>query len=114
MRAAGLLAIAALALPAVAAADTSNTSSIAQLMLLEPGDKNYKNYHGAVWLEIDKQAVNYRWGGAQCANKDLSETSIQLLFASFRSEYAVTLEYALVEVKGKQYRCITGFSVSKT
>ena len=39
---------------------------------------------------------------------------MQLLFASFRSEYNVTLEYAVTELKGKQYRCITGFSISKT
>ena len=114
LRLAALAILAALAVPALAAAETSNTSSIAQLMLLEPGDKNYKNFHGAVWLDVDKQSYNYRWGGAQCGNKDLSETSIQLLFAAFRSEYAVALEYTVFEVKGKEYRCITGFSVSKT
>lgn len=99
---------------APAAAETSNTSSIAQVMILESGDRNYKLFHGAVWLEVDKATTNYRWGGAQCANKDLSENSVQLLFAAFRSEYQVTLEYAVTELKGKQYRCITGFSVSKT
>lgn len=111
---AALALTAALAVPGLAAAETSNTSSIAQLMLLEPGDRNFKNFHGAVWLEIDKQSYNYRWGGAQCGNKDLSETSIQILFAAFRSEYQVALEYTIFEVKGKEYRCITGFSVSKT
>jgi len=114
LRPVALVVLAALTVPAVAAAETTNTSSIAQLMLLEPGDKNYKNFHGAVWLEIDKANYNYRWGGAQCGGRDLSETSIQLLFASFRSEYAVALEFSSVEVKGKAYRCITGFSVSKT
>ncbi len=110
-----VVALLALAAPAaVATAETTNTSSVAQLMVLEPGDKNYKNFHGAVWLEIDKATYNYRWGGAHCGGKDLSATSIQLLFAAFRSEYAVALEYAVTEVKGKQYRCITGFSVSKT
>jgi hypothetical protein len=110
---AALVAGAALA-PATAAAETSNTSSIAQVMVLEPGDRNYKLFHGAVWLEVDKATTNYRWGGAQCGGKDLSPNSVQLLFASFRSEYAVTLEYSVTELKGKQYRCITGFSVSKT
>ena len=48
------------------------------------------------------------------AGKDLSETSVQILFAAFRSEYAVSLEYTVTELKSKQYRCITGFTVSKT
>ncbi len=104
--------IGALATPA--AADTTNTSSIAQLMVLEQGDKNFKLFHGAVWLEYDKASYNYRWGGAQCGGRDLSDTSIQILFAAFRSEYAVTLEYAATELKGKSYRCITGFTISKT
>ena len=69
---------------------------------------------GAVWLDVDKATTNYRWGGAQCGNRDLSESSVQLLFASFRSEYNVTLEYVVTTVKDKQYRCITGFSISKT
>jgi hypothetical protein len=114
MRRTAFAVLATLALPAVAAADTSNTSAIAQLMVLEAGDKNYKSFHGAVWLDVDKATTNYRWGGAQCGNRDLSESSVQLLFASFRSEYNVTLEYAVTTLKDKQYRCITGFSISKT
>ena len=73
MRRTALAVLAAVALPAVAAADTSNTSAIAQLMVLESGDKNYRSFHGAVWLE-----------------------------------------YVVTTVKDKQYRCITGFSISKT
>jgi hypothetical protein len=99
---------------APAVAESSNTSSIAQLMLLESGDKNFRLFHGAVWLDYDKASTNYRWGGAQCPGKDLSDTSVQILFAAFRNEYAVTLEYVTTELKGKSYRCITGFSVSKT
>ena len=112
------LALAALAglaaLPAPAHAETTNTSSIAQLMVLEPGDRNHKLFHGAVWLEYDKASYNYRWGGAQCGGRGLSETSVQILFASFRAEYQVTLEYVVSELKGKPYRCITGFTVSKS
>lgn len=116
MKLAGIVCALALALasPAVAAADSTATSSIAQLMVLEPGDKNYKNFHGALWLEYDKATYNYRWGGAQCKGRELSETSLQLLFAAFKSEYQVTLEYATSEVKSKSYRCITGFTVSKS
>ena len=50
----------------------------------------------------------------QCKGKDLSDSSVQLLFAAFRSEYQVKLEYVLNEYKDKQYRCVTGFTVTKS
>ena len=90
-----LVILLVLAFAPVAAAESSNTSSIAQVMVVEPGHPSYKNFHGAVWLEVDKAEYNYRWGGAHCGGKDLSENSIQLLFAAFRSEYRVTLERVL-------------------
>lgn len=107
-----LTAVTARAQPAVA--ETTPVTSIAQLMVLEPGDKNYRLFHGAIWLDSDKATTNYRWGGAQCGGKDLSASSVQILFAAFRSEYAVALEFATNELKGKTFRCITGFTISKT
>ena len=109
-----LAVIAGAALPRAAAADeTTATSSIAQLIVVEPGSKSYRLFHGAIWLEYDKQQYNYRWGGLQCKGRDLSDSSVQLLFASFRSEYSVTVEYVASEYRGKQYRCITAFTVTK-
>ena len=102
------------ALAAAARADTTATTSVAQLMVLEPGDSSYKLFHGAVWLEIDKASVNYRWGGLECKGRDLGDTSIQLLFAAFRSEYQIKVEYVVTDYKDKQYRCVTGFTVSKS
>jgi hypothetical protein len=109
-----MLVLVALALSRPALADTSATTSVAQLMVLEPGDASYKLFHGAVWLEYDKASLNYRWGGLQCKGRELSDTSVQLLFAAFRSEYQVTVEYVATEYKGKPYRCITGFTISKS
>ena len=109
-----LLVCALLVVAVPARADTTATSSIAQLMVLEPGDTSFKLFHGAVWLDHDKAQWNYRWGGLQCKGRDLSDTSVQLLFAAFRSEYQVTLEYVLTDYKGKPYRCITGLTISKT
>lgn len=97
-----------------AKAESTNVSSVSQLMVLEPGDASYKLFHGAVWLDTDKATTNYRWGGLQCKGKDLSDSSVQLLFAAFRNEYQVKLEYVLNEYKDKQYRCVTGFTVSKS
>jgi|SRR6185503_8046523 len=110
----GLLVWMLLGVSLSARADTTATTSIAQLMVLEPGDASYKLFHGAVWLDHDKASWNYRWGGLQCKGRELSDTSIQLLFAAFRSEYQVTVEYVVTDYKGKQYRCVTGFTISKT
>lgn len=99
---------------APAHAETGPPTGIAQLMVLEPGDTSYKLFHGAVWLDADKATTNYRWGGLQCKGRELSDTSIQLLFAAFRSEYQVAVEYVMSEYKGKQYRCITGFTITKS
>ncbi len=108
-------AVMLLALVAPAArADTTPVTSVAQLMVLEPGDSSYKLFHGAVWLESDKATVNYRWGGLQCKGRELGDTSIQLLFAAFRSEYQVKLEYVVADYQAKPYRCVTGFTISKS
>jgi hypothetical protein len=102
------------ALAGSAQADTTSTTSVSQLMVLEPGDASYKLFHGAVWLDVDKASTNYRWGGLQCKGRDLSETSIQILFAAFRSDYQIKLEYVVSDYKDKQYRCVTGFTVTKS
>ncbi|MDB4958704.1 MAG: hypothetical protein JWO36_6273 [Myxococcales bacterium] len=102
------------ALSPAARADTTTTTSVAQLMVLEPGDGSYKLFHGAVWLDVDKASTNYRWGGLQCKGRELGDTSIQLLFAAFRSEYQVKLEFVITDYKDKQYRCVTGFTISKS
>jgi hypothetical protein len=102
------------ALASIASADTTPTTSVSQLMILEPGDASYKLFHGAVWLDADKATTNYRWGGLQCKGRDLSDNSVQLLFAAFRSEYQVRLEFVISEYKDKQYRCVTGLTVSKS
>jgi hypothetical protein len=94
-------------------AETTPTSNVAQLMLLEPGDSSYRLFHGAIWLSLDKASTNYRWGGLQCKGRELSETSIQILYASYRNGDEVTLEYVTSEYNQKQFRCVTGFTIAK-
>ncbi len=109
-----LLALAVSALFALPArADTTASTSIAQLMVLEPGDASYKLFHGAVWLEVDKATTNYRWGGLECKGRELSDTSIQLLYAAYRAGDRVALEYVVSDYKDKTYRCVTGFTLSR-
>ncbi|HVV88108.1 MAG TPA: hypothetical protein VHE35_33940 [Kofleriaceae bacterium] len=99
---------------APASADPSPTSPVAQLLVVESGHKDYKSFHGAVWLQEDKATTNYRWGGSQCAGKDVSDSTIQLLFAAFRSGDQVTIDFVPTDIKGKQYRCVTAVTFSKT
>src|SRR5215467_11853702 len=106
--------LAVLALASTAHAETTALTSVAQMMVLEPGDSSYKLFHGAVWLEADKASVNYRWGGLQCKGRELSDTSIQILFAAFRAGDQVKLEFVILDFQNKQYRCVTGFTISKT
>jgi hypothetical protein len=103
-----------LASATIARADTTAVTSVAQVMILEPGDASYKLFHGAVWLESDKAVTNYRWGGLQCKGRELADSSVQVLFGAFRSEYQIKLEYVTTDYAGKQYRCVTGFTVSKS
>ena len=110
----GLLIAATLTIAVAARADTTPTSTVAQLMVLEPGDSSYHLFHGALWLQLDKARTNYRWGGEQCKGKDVSDASLPLLFAAFQQGYQVQLEYVTSVFDGHQYRCITGFTVSKS
>ena len=108
------LALAILLAASTVSAESTATTAVSQLMVLEPGDASYKLFHGAVWLDHDKATTNYRWGGLQCKGRDLSDTSVQILFAAFRSGDQVKLEYVVTEYKDKQYRCVTGLTVSKS
>lgn len=94
-------------------AETTPTSNVAQLMLLEPGDSSYRLFHGAIWLVLDKATTNYRWGGLQCKGREMSETSIQILYAAYRNGDQVTLEYVASDYNQKQFRCLTGFTIAK-
>lgn len=99
--------------PTPAAAETTATSTVTQIKVLEKSSENYRKYHGAIWLEYDKARYNYRWGGAHCKNSGLSDLNLSLLFAAFRSKYSVTIEYRVNTYKNRSYRCITGFVVTR-
>ncbi len=100
-------------LAAPARAETTNGTTIAQLMVLEPGDASFKLFHGAIWLEFDKASTNYRWGGLQCKGRELGDSSVQILYAAYRAGDIVKLEYVVSDYKDKQYRCVTGFTIAK-
>ncbi len=115
----GRLIVAALALAAGLAsaptvhADTTASSTIAQIKVLERSDQSYRLYHGAIWLDYDKATFNYRWGGAHCNEQGLSDINLGLLFAAFRAKYSVTVDYVENQYNQRTYRCITGFSITR-
>jgi hypothetical protein len=111
---AACVAAAALTTAAGAArAETTATSTIVQIKVHAPSHREHRSFHGAIWLDHDKARHSYRWGGAQCGGQGLSEQSIAILHAAFRSRDFVSLEYRLHEHQKRRYRCITGFTVSK-
>lgn len=115
MRLTAPLACAALAalLSRPALAETTPSSTINQITVVAKGSKKYRYFHGALWMDFDKNRVNYRWGGLQCNGRTLSELKVSMLFAAFRSKYTVNLDYSEVLYKGKRYRCIDGFTVRR-
>ena len=58
MNRAVIAAAIALVVAAPAHADTTPSTTVAQMMLLEPGDPSFKLFHGAVWIVVDKATVN--------------------------------------------------------
>ena len=106
-------ALAALSLAAPARADSTPTSTISQLMVVEPSDPKHRLFHGAVWLQADKATQNYRWGGKHCNNATVSSEHLRLLFEAFHHKYSVTLEYQSVRYRDSVYRCISGFTITR-
>ena len=113
-----LLALAAVCasfvLVAPARAETTATSTITQIKVVDKGSESYKLFHGAIWLEHDKSEYNYRWGGKHCDGNGLSDMNISLLFAAFRSKDSVNVDYEDVKYNKASYRCITGFTITRS
>jgi hypothetical protein len=99
--------------PATAAAETTATSTITQIKMVEKSHSNYRLFHGAIWLDYDKATQNYRWGGAHCKNQGIGDLNLSLLFAAFRSKFSVNIDYKEMRYQDREYRCITGFSVTR-
>lgn len=110
----GITSLLVLLVAAPVAADTTATSTITQIKVLAPADDSYRLFHGAIWLEYDKQTFNYRWGGAHCGNAGITDLQVSLLFAAFRSKYSITIDYESRTYKKQSYRCITGFTVTRS
>ena len=73
--------------------ETTATSTVVRIQVVDRASVNYRFFHGALWLEYDKDKFNYRWGGLHCGKKGLSDLNVGLLFAAFRSKYGVTVDY---------------------
>ena len=115
-----LCALAALAVflislaPAWAKTETTATSTVTQIQILEPSDERYELFHGVLWLDYDKSRHNYRWGGKHCSQQGISDMNLSLLFAAFRAQHRITLRYRNRLYSGTTYRCITGFIVARS
>ncbi|MEM9488985.1 MAG: hypothetical protein AAGC55_07570 [Myxococcota bacterium] len=111
---AALLSVVAIGLAfAPAHAETTATSTITQVQVLEPSDKQYELYHGVLWLDYDKSRFNYRWGGSHCAQQGLSDVNLSMIFDAFRAQHKVTIRYKNRLHEGTTYRCVTGFVIAR-
>ena len=106
--------LAMLTAPLPARADATATTSIAQLHVLEPSDSKYNLYHGVIWLDYDKAKNSYRWGGKQCGDQGISESNLNLLFSAFRGKYSITVQFSKHLFESQVYRCITGFTLTRS
>ena len=108
------ITMSALIATSVGQAATTPATTITQIKVVETADAKHRLFHGAIWLDHDKAKYNYRWGGAHCGNHSLSELNISLLFAAFRAKYVVQIDYRNFSYRSNTYRCISGFSVTRT
>jgi len=93
-------------------ADSTATSKITQIKILSKANKNFRLFHGAIWLEYDRDKFNYRWGGKHCKGNTLKGINVGMLFAAFRYKYSITIDYKN-HVHGKhKFRCVTAFMLS--
>lgn len=105
--------VCALAFAVPAKADVTATSQITQIKILSKANKNYRLFHGAIWLDYDKAQHNYRWGGKHCKGHSLKGINVGMLFAAFRYKYSITLDYKIFKQGKNQFRCVTAFTLSR-
>jgi hypothetical protein len=105
--------LAAVATPGRAAAETTPTSTISQVKVVEANDPKYRLFHGAIWLQVDKATHNYRWGGRNCDNASLSAENLALLFSAFHAGLSVSIDFQSVTFREETFRCISGFTVTR-
>jgi hypothetical protein len=108
------LLAATLGLPSIAAADTEAVAGyIAHLDVNQPSADFYLAYHGRMFVTSgNKNSVTtaeYRWGGASCGSRTLTENQVAILQRALESNTLVTPRYQSGQGLTK---CLVGFRLS--
>src|SRR5262245_50389141 len=110
----------AVLVPALAFADSlGNIGAVNNLTVYESGSDNYGAANGVV--VVRERRVNgkpeelreYKWGGSLCPGRELSSTSIALLFEALRDRRNIKITPSYKPGNGST-RCLTGFNLDRT
>ena len=107
-RALVLAALAFSAVPSIALADTTGSAGyVMKLQANQPSADTYLTFHGRVFIGVAKGGTEYRWGGATCGTRTVSDASVQLLMHALDSGLHVEPIY---QIGQGDLRCLIGFS----
>lgn len=107
-----IAALTAVMIPAVSFADSAGgVGNVEAVTLHEPGSDNHGMFNGSVTIkEKTGQKREYKWGGSLCPGREISATSIGLLFEALRARKAIEITPNYKTGNGNE-RCLTGFKI---
>jgi hypothetical protein len=107
-----IAALTALTIPALAFADSSGTvGNVEAVTLYETSSDNHAMFNGSVTIKEKTGAKReYKWGGSLCPGRELSATSIGLLFEALQARKQVEVTPIYKAGNGNE-RCLTGIKL---
>lgn len=105
-------ALVAALVPGTTFADSNGTTGVVEeLAVYESGSDNYAMANGILTVkEASGTKREYKWGGSLCAGRNVSASSISLLFDAMRSQANVNIVPSYKLGSGNT-RCLTGFKM---
>jgi hypothetical protein len=98
--------------PATSFADsTGNSGVVDELSVYESGSDAYAMANGVLTVkESGGSKREYKWGGSLCAGRNVSASSISMLFDAMRSQAEVNIVPSY-KTGSANTRCLTGFKL---
>jgi hypothetical protein len=108
---ASILALGLFAAPSVASADEDDTAGIAwDLQVLTTSADTYLQYHGRLIVMVGTTPAEYRWGGATCGSRTMSDDNIRALKEAVAQGLTITPRFQLGQ---GDLKCLVGFAAEK-
>lgn len=98
--------------PATTYADSTGSSGVVEeLSVYESGSDNYAMANGVLSVKESSGAKReYKWGGSLCAGRNVSASSVSMLFDAMRSQDVVSIVPSY-KTGSANTRCLTGFKL---